>query len=467
MPDKQNMFDYTQKRFWEGPVYKFWMLIVVTIFFGIFGGDHFYLRSPITGIAKLLVNVLGLGIWWFYDIIQVLVEKKHILEGGLTAPIIGPLGVGAGMFRDNDPDAKPSRDPLRYLLYLVLVFLPYGFDSFVAGDSNGALAKFMCAMIWWLWPVAFLWQLVSVVKAYIQPKKLFEQGPDRIFPFTFFMNGTGPSVLGPKDIPVRTDGCDPGGVNGIFSSILNGFTSIFTFIPNMILSKIELIFKTLFPGLKLAADAVGLAVTAGAKTAETAASTTGAIIDAARNPAVTATSLVSSGIQQAPTLIEQASQLPGQIGSQLGDFATQEKLKELAIRIPKSLTEPGVPGPAFSVTEAPTIPVTGGPNLSSLTATAAAAGAAAGTAAAMSKQMPLMQGGGLAGGGLAGGGGDLGFSEGDLSTTALFLLFSAVLLGGSYYALKRLNKVPNWFTREKQNDDGRKRNDTPPQPSGL
>lgn len=464
MPDTST-FDYTQKRFWGGPSYKFWTLIVITIFFGLFGGDHFYLRSPITGIAKLLVNVLGLGIWWFYDIIQVIVEKQHILESGLTAPIIGPLGVGAGMFRDNDPDAKPSRDPLRYFVYLLLVFLPYGFDSFVAGDSNGALTKFICAMVWWLWPVAFLWQFISVIKAYFQPKKLFEQGPDRIFPFTFFMNGTGPSVLGPKDIPVRTDGCDPGGIHGIFSSILNGFTSIFTFIPNMILSKIELIFKTLFPGLKVAFDAVGSAITAGAKTAETAATAAGAVVDAVKNPTVTATSILSSGVQQVPTLIEQASQIPGQIGSQIGDFATQEKLKELAIRIPKSLTEPGVPGPAFSVTEAPAIPVSGGPNLSSITATAAAAGAAAGTAAAMSKQMPLMQGGGLAGGGLTGGG-ELGFTEGDLSTTALFLLFSAVLLGGSYYALKRLNKVPSWFTREK-NDDGHKRNDAPPQPSGL
>ena len=52
---------------------------------GIFGIDHFYLRSPKTGMAKLL-TLGGLGIWWIWDWIQVWAEPGRVKQFGLSAP---------------------------------------------------------------------------------------------------------------------------------------------------------------------------------------------------------------------------------------------------------------------------------------------------------------------------------------------------------------------------------------------
>jgi hypothetical protein len=59
-----------------------------------------------------------------------------------------------------------------------------------------------------------------------------------------------------------------------------------------------------------------------------------------------------------------------------------------------------------------------------------------------------------------------GLNGGDtLSSTALLVLFSGILLGGTYYGFKRLNNSFNKTDRNGSNDGkGRKRDDTPPQP---
>jgi LPXTG-motif cell wall-anchored protein len=63
-------------------------------------------------------------------------------------------------------------------------------------------------------------------------------------------------------------------------------------------------------------------------------------------------------------------------------------------------------------------------------------------------------------------GGGVVTGETDFSTLALFGLFSAILLGGTYYGLKRLNNTGGIFSRTDPKD-GRERNDAPPKPHGL
>ena len=156
------MFDYTQKSFWGGSWYPYWSLIIISIIGGLFGLDHFWLRSPLTGTLKFFVNIFSLGLWYFYDLVQILGEKESVMKNGLSAPIIGPLGIGAGMFRDNNPNEPLAKAPYKFLAYLILAFLPFGFEFFLAGDSNGAMAKFICTIIFFLWPIAIIWSVVNV-----------------------------------------------------------------------------------------------------------------------------------------------------------------------------------------------------------------------------------------------------------------------------------------------------------------
>ena len=211
-----SLFDSTKRAYWGGPWYPYWSLIAISIFGGFLGLDHLWLRSPLTAIAKFLFNLFSFGLWYFYDLLQILGERDSVQKNGLSIPIVGAAGIGSGMFRDNQPGVPLSRSPLRWIAYMFLVFLPFGFDLLVAGDMNGAAAKFISSITIFLLPITIIWTLMDAGKAWLVPKKLWDNGTSRMFPFTFFMDKQGPSVLGPVDIAMPKDGCDPGGASGIF-----------------------------------------------------------------------------------------------------------------------------------------------------------------------------------------------------------------------------------------------------------
>lgn len=53
---------------------------MATIFGGALGLDHLLLRSPTTAFAKVVLNILSLGLWYFYDVLQVLGEKENVMK---------------------------------------------------------------------------------------------------------------------------------------------------------------------------------------------------------------------------------------------------------------------------------------------------------------------------------------------------------------------------------------------------
>ena len=394
-------FAYTRKSFWGGPYYSYWMLVVATVFFGFLGLDHFLLRSPLTGVAKFAVNIFGLGLWYFYDLLQVVGEKESVMEHGLSAPFVGPLGIGAGMFMDSQPDAKPSRSPWRYLLYLGLVWLPFGLDSLIAGDSNGAMVKFATNMLFFItWPIILVSMGTAIYRAYGDPGGLFKEGVDRSFPYNWFMDPKGPSVLGPVDIS--------GGKQeqGFIGALLGLAAPI-----------IQSTVGTVFPTVAPAVEAVATTVKVGANTAR-------GIIEAAGEPAIATVKTGSALVQQVPGAIAQVGQVATNVTGQLQKFTDPA---ELAKRV--------VPLPALPTTES----------------LAGSIGAAAGAAAAQG----LMKGGGN------------GIGDG-FAITGLLLGLAAIMAGGTYFAVKRLNVSLPSFNRDKDDQSkGQERNDSPPQSHGL
>ena len=282
-------FDYTQRAFWGGPWYPYWSLILVTIFGGFFGLDHLYLRSPVTFMLKLLVNILGLGLWWFYDMLQIIGEKDDVMEFGLSAPIVGPLGIGAGMFTDNQPTAATSKSPLRWLAYMALVCMPFGFDFLVAGDKTGAFGRFLSSFIIFLWPIGFIWGCVMMFRAFFMPREVFTKGMYRMFPFSILLSSYGPNMLGPKDVGTpEADAEQCGTPSGLWGWIVYGFQSVV---------------NLLLPGLIPASQAVGAAVSATAGVAEQAAESATEVLKAATEPAKVAVSTASSVVQQVPKAV--------------------------------------------------------------------------------------------------------------------------------------------------------------------
>jgi hypothetical protein len=257
-------FLHTRKEYWGGSWYPYWSLMLVTLLGGFFGLDHIWLRSPQTGILKFVINILTFGLWYIYDVIQIFKEKDSVMQSGLSAPLVGPIGIGARMFKDSDPSGPHSKSPLRLMLYLIAVCLPFGLDFLVAGDTNGAIMRFVATI---LFPVGFIWGCVSMYRAFFTPVAVFESGTYRMFPFNQIMSDNGPSILGPKDIPVRKDACDPGGVSGYFRSAID-------VLPIVIQGAVN----GLLPGVQPAIMSVAAATQATAGTVKVAANTATEVI---------------------------------------------------------------------------------------------------------------------------------------------------------------------------------------------
>lgn len=101
----------TQGAYWGGSQISYTMYLILTIipFTGLIGVDHFALRSPMTGILKILSIIPLFGFWYFYDIAQACGEKESILKHGIGIPLYGPTGIGKGIFSDSSiPEVNPN-----------------------------------------------------------------------------------------------------------------------------------------------------------------------------------------------------------------------------------------------------------------------------------------------------------------------------------------------------------------------
>jgi hypothetical protein len=116
---------------------------------GLFGVDHFYLRSPKTGLAKLL-TLGGLGIWWIWDWVQIWAEPKRVQTYGLSAPFDIFHGIAQGMITDSSK-YQPERDFGIWMLMNLLGF--NGFALFYIGRyTQGMRMLIMFALMMYFFP---------------------------------------------------------------------------------------------------------------------------------------------------------------------------------------------------------------------------------------------------------------------------------------------------------------------------
>jgi hypothetical protein len=139
------------------PNCEYWLLTVLAIVLGVIGADHFYLRSPKTGFLKM-ITMGGFGLWWLWDIAQILTEKERVVAYGMSTPFDLTTGIGQGMITDQDTNYKSKSS---YSLWSwSTIFGLFGFDSFFVMKNNGQGArKLMEGMI----TLASIGALLSVV----------------------------------------------------------------------------------------------------------------------------------------------------------------------------------------------------------------------------------------------------------------------------------------------------------------
>lgn len=187
--------DTSQGDFWGGYKSEFFWYKALAIFplTGFLGTDHLLLRSPFTAFLKFLVNVFFYGAWYFYDIIQLLMDTEFIAKYGMSAPW-GPKGHGYRFFKDVTENnlnefAKPSPQSngfvgtLAYIFYgLFCLYMSFlGAPSFVAGDYVGGIMKIISLAFIFTFP----YYMITGLLEYMRSGDVEKVGVPRSWPVQF------------------------------------------------------------------------------------------------------------------------------------------------------------------------------------------------------------------------------------------------------------------------------------------
>jgi hypothetical protein len=143
--------------------------------YSLFGLDHIYLRSPMTGLLKFASTVLlaifvitasspqhtsgslVLGgsmavvaaMWYISDILEIIATKwgksTHILNYGLSMPFDVVTGIGQGMITDKTTHNVQTASYVKYALMSLFGFLP--FDAIYAGKTGLAFRKLVDSIV--------------------------------------------------------------------------------------------------------------------------------------------------------------------------------------------------------------------------------------------------------------------------------------------------------------------------------
>ena len=222
-------FEHTTGKTWGGTQITPTVLMATSILGGFFGLDHILLRSPRTALFKFILNILSLGLWYWYDVVQVTTDMDSIKSFGYTIPLVGPVGLGAGIVGDPSggaaaaPEGTPS--PWMFLLFVLFGFLPFGINNFLAGDTYGGAAKLLTTYIIFTTIFGLLWTVYSAFYTIFDTESLLTKGTDRPFPFSLFMDryGYAPSLMPPKLEEVELEMKEP----GLIEQVINFFTGWF------------------------------------------------------------------------------------------------------------------------------------------------------------------------------------------------------------------------------------------------
>jgi hypothetical protein len=154
--DIPSLFDRGEEGSTDSVYLSYNVFLALTILGGYFALDHLYLRSPVTFLAKFIVNMLCFGVWYWYDVLQAVWNSDVVKLYGLSVPALGPKGIGAGVLVKE----KPSKMHWNFLIYALCLLGGgmFGLDSFIVGDNRSGLIRLLClisvigapiAMAWW------------------------------------------------------------------------------------------------------------------------------------------------------------------------------------------------------------------------------------------------------------------------------------------------------------------------------
>lgn len=182
---------------WGGADRNYFVFVVLSIVFGFFGLDHMYLRSYGTGFYKLMINILCLGLWYWWDLVQIATEAKKIRTDGLSSPMDWIRGIGRGVFAEDKPKTPVPTSPKDYLLYtfLAVMFGWLGADKFYLGEYFQGFVKLCSCFNLFLLLFGWIWVLWDAFHAFFMTESILKNGITTPMPYSFMFTGTVPGSI--------------------------------------------------------------------------------------------------------------------------------------------------------------------------------------------------------------------------------------------------------------------------------
>ena len=157
----------------DGAYLSYDWFIVLAVLGGWFGLDHLYLRSPWSFLAKLIVNSMFFGIWYFYDIIQAFSSKDVIKVYGVGLPGFPAKRVAMGVLAEDEPSPKHSN----FFIYALCLFMGgiFGLDAFLVGDRESGIMRLLFLISVIGMPIAFGWWIYKLFRFFTDTPSVVNQ----------------------------------------------------------------------------------------------------------------------------------------------------------------------------------------------------------------------------------------------------------------------------------------------------
>ena len=178
---------------WKFPDRNYYVFICISFVFGFFGLDHFYLRSFGTGTQKFIFNIFTLGMWYFWDLTQIISDSKKVEAEGLTSPFDWTRGIGRGVFEDPVKKAaalqsggkivRTKKDIAIYAISAIL-FGIFGLDKLYLGQPIQAVAKLLTCFNIFIFLFGWMWVIWDIVKILFFTESVLKDGISPPPPFT-------------------------------------------------------------------------------------------------------------------------------------------------------------------------------------------------------------------------------------------------------------------------------------------